>query len=77
MEIRLSGLAGELCGLRAKGGECIAELKRSFKVWRGGGRSQREREIGECSMEFMIIEGFQGWKVMKTYGQMMKHEDFQ
>ena len=35
MEILLSGLAGELCGLAAKGGECIAELKRSFEVGRG------------------------------------------
>ena len=34
-EILLSGLAGELCGLAAKGGECIAELKRSFEVRRG------------------------------------------
>lgn len=39
------------------------------------GISQRERERGELIYEFIIIQRWKVWKVMKTDGKMMKNDD--
>lgn len=40
-----------------------------------GDKSTRERERGELIYEFIIIQRWKVWKVMKTDGKMMKNDD--